>query len=148
MKSDIDRARRARCRADRRERLAPWADQFSWDITVTWPRGFVGWLLKWLVFMTPVGLLLLASWLMGHRRDAWTLTAEFALLWLVSIGVEALALRLGANPTIRSAATAIAVMIAGVVFFVPSALVLAGAIRGGMRETAPPRDDEPPDEAA
>lgn len=67
MTNDLKRARRAQAAASRRTARAAYVNAFSWDIRVTWPRGF--WAAAWMItlMLTPVGLLALFA-LIGSRR--------------------------------------------------------------------------------
>lgn len=59
--NDIERMRK-------RKHLAKWLSDFYIEITVTWPGGLVAWLWAVVLFITPVGLIVLSIWFTNRLR--------------------------------------------------------------------------------
>lgn len=79
MTNDIERRRRANLRAERRARWVSRVGEFSYSVSVSWPKGPLGWLFAVGVAVCPVGLLMLCTWvaqLLLRRRGGEDGTGE------------------------------------------------------------------------
>ena len=68
MTTDISRAQRIRRLEAKRVAREAYVNAFSWDISVTWPRGILAKLWALTLMLTPVGYLMLWCFLFRRRR--------------------------------------------------------------------------------
>jgi hypothetical protein len=68
MATDIERARKARIRDDKRAERELRLNELSYSIEVTWPRSILGWTCGVLLMLTPPAFIVLAIRIVMGRK--------------------------------------------------------------------------------